>query len=79
VIITDQASYSDQIFGLFWLLGYQFSPRPAGLPDQRFWRIDRHANYGPLDGLARNRINAEDTVAAEEEGTSASRTRHLVA
>jgi TnpA family transposase len=59
VIITDQASYSDQIFGLFWLLGYQFSPRPAGLPDQRFWRIDRHANYGPLDGLARNRINVE--------------------
>jgi len=57
VIISDQASYSDQIFGLFWLLGYQFSP-PAGLPDQRFWRIDRHANYGPLDGLARNRINA---------------------
>ena len=30
MIITDQASYSDQIFGLFWLLGYQFSPRPAG-------------------------------------------------
>ena len=59
MIITDQASYSDQIFGLFWLLGFQFSPRPAGLPDQRFWRIDRHANYGPLDGLARNRINAE--------------------
>jgi TnpA family transposase len=59
VIITDQASYSDQIFGLFWLLGYQFSPRPAGLPDQRFWRIDRHANYGQLDGLARHRVNAE--------------------
>lgn len=36
MIITDQAAYSDQIFGLFWLLGYQFSPRPAGLPDQRF-------------------------------------------
>ena len=59
VIITDQASYSDQIFGLFWLLGYQFSSRPAGLPDQRFWRIDRHADYGPLGGLARNRVNAE--------------------
>ena len=59
MIITDQASYSDQIFGLFWLLGYQFSPRPAGLPDQRFWRIDRHADYGPLDRLARHRINAE--------------------
>ncbi len=58
-IITDQASYSDQIFGLFWLLGYQFSPRPAGLPDQRFWRIDRHADYGPLDGLARHHVNAD--------------------
>jgi TnpA family transposase len=33
MIITDQASYSDRIFGLFWRLGYQFSPRPAGLPD----------------------------------------------
>ena len=59
LIITDQASYSDQIFGLFWLLGYQFSPRPAGLPDQRFWRLDRHADYGPLDRLARHRINPE--------------------
>ncbi len=59
MIITDQASYSDQVFGLFWLLGYQFSPRPAGLPDQRFWRLDRDADYGPLDGLARNRNNRQ--------------------
>jgi TnpA family transposase len=57
MIITDQASYSDQIFGLFLLLGYQFSPRPAGHPDQRFGRLDRHADYGPLDRLARHRIN----------------------
>jgi TnpA family transposase len=59
MIITDQASYSDQIFGLFWLLGYQFSPRPAGLPDQRFWRLDHHADYGPLDRLARHRVNPD--------------------
>jgi TnpA family transposase len=59
MIITDQASYSDQVFGLYWLLGYQFSPRPAGLPDQRFWRLDRNADYGPLDRLARNRINTK--------------------
>jgi TnpA family transposase len=59
MIITDQASYSDQVFGLFWLLGYQFSPRPAGLPDQRFWCLDRDADYGPLNGLARNRINPQ--------------------
>jgi TnpA family transposase len=67
VIITDQASYSDQIFGLFWLLGYQFSPRPAGLPDHRFWRIDHHADYGPLDGLARQRINTHLIVEQRED------------
>lgn len=50
MIITDQASYSDQVFGLYWLLGYQFSPRPAGLPDQRFWCLDRDVDYGALKG-----------------------------
>ena len=35
------------------------APGPAGLPDQRFWRIDRHADYGPLDGLARHHVNAD--------------------
>jgi Tn3 transposase DDE domain len=38
VVTTDTASYSDMIFGLFALLGYQFSPRFADLPDQRYWR-----------------------------------------
>ena len=57
MIISDQASYSDQVFGLYWLLGYQFSPRPAGLPDQRFWHFTRDSDYGALHGLARNRIN----------------------
>jgi TnpA family transposase len=27
VVVTDTASYSDMVFGLFRLLGYQFSPR----------------------------------------------------
>ena len=66
VIITDQAAYSDQVFGLFWLLGYQFSPRPAGLPDQRFWRIDPNGDYGPLNGLAHHRINI-DLIAEQWE------------
>ena len=26
-IMTDTAGVSDVVFGLFWLLGYQFSPR----------------------------------------------------
>jgi TnpA family transposase len=28
-LMTDSAGYSDIIFGLFWLLGFQFSPRLA--------------------------------------------------
>src|SRR6516164_2871129 len=39
-IITDTAGYCDLIFGLFWLLGFQFSPRLADLGDARYWRID---------------------------------------
>ena len=44
------------MFGLFWSLGYQFSPRLAELKDARFWRMDPAADYGPLNGLARHRI-----------------------
>ncbi|HST90649.1 MAG TPA: Tn3 family transposase, partial [Brevundimonas sp.] len=57
-IMTDTAAYTDTVFGLFWLLGYQFSPRLADIGDARFWRIDRTADYGVLDGLARHRIDA---------------------
>lgn len=58
-IMTDTAAYADTVFGLFWLLGYQLSPRLADIGDARFWRIDKAADYGPLDGLARNRINID--------------------
>jgi TnpA family transposase len=57
--MTDTAAYADTVFGLFWLLGYQFSPRLADIGDARFWRVDRAADYGPLDGLARHRIDVE--------------------
>lgn len=50
---------SDLIFGLFWLLGYQFSPRLADIGETRFWRIDEAADYGALSGIARNRINID--------------------
>jgi TnpA family transposase len=56
-LMADTAGYSDLIFGLFWLLGYQFSPRLADIGEARFWRMDRDANYGALNGLARHRIN----------------------
>jgi TnpA family transposase len=56
-IMTDTAGYSDVVFGLFWLLGYQFSPRLADVGEARFWRLDQSANYGALDGIARQRVN----------------------
>lgn len=56
-LMTDTASYSDVIFGLFHLLGYQFSPRLADVGEARFWRIDPSADYGALNGLARHTIN----------------------
>ena len=30
-IMTDTGAYTDVIFGLFWLLGYRFSPRIADI------------------------------------------------
>ncbi len=56
-IMSDSGSYSDLLFGLFWCLGYQFSPRLAELKEARFWRMDPTADYGPLNGLARHQIN----------------------
>lgn len=56
-IMTDTAGASDLVFGLFWLLGYQFSPRLADVGDARFWRIDPGADYGELNDIARHRIN----------------------
>ncbi|MBV8956855.1 MAG: transposase, partial [Solirubrobacterales bacterium] len=58
-LMCDTAGYSDLVFGLFRLLGYQFSPRIADLGDARLWRFDREANYGQLDGIARNTLNPE--------------------
>jgi hypothetical protein len=33
-------AYTDVIFGLFWLLGYRFSPRIADIGGARYWRVD---------------------------------------
>lgn len=57
--MADTAGTSDIVFGLFWLLGYQFSPRLADIGGTRFWRMDRDAYYGALNGIARQRISAK--------------------
>jgi TnpA family transposase len=55
--MTDTSGTSDMVFGLFWLLGYQFSPRLADAGEAVFWRVDKSANYGVLNDLARGRVN----------------------
>ncbi|MFI5304985.1 MAG: Tn3 family transposase [Nitrospiria bacterium] len=56
-LMTDTAGYSDIVFGAFWLSGFQFSPRLADMGEARFWRFDRKADYGPLNGLSQNILN----------------------
>ncbi len=58
-LMTDTAGSSDIVFGLFWLLGFQFSPRLADAGEARFWRLDPDADYGVLDGLARQKIRVD--------------------
>lgn len=58
-LMTDTSGYSDVVFGLFWLLGYQFSPRLADVGEARFWRLDTNADYGVLDKLARQRVKTQ--------------------
>ena len=64
-VMTDTAGVSDVVFGLFWLLGYQFSPRLADLGETRFWRLDPTADYGVLNGNFQGRYSftLSDAVA----------------
>ncbi len=56
-IMTDTTGTSDMVFGLFWLLGYQFLPRLADAGESVFWRIEKTADYGVLNDLARGGVN----------------------
>lgn len=58
-IMTDTGAYTDVIFAIFWLLGYQFSPRIADVGGSRFWRVDPAANYGPLNKLAAHKAKTQ--------------------
>lgn len=58
-IMTDTAGASDMVFGLFWLLGYQFSPRLADAGASVFWRSSKETDYGVLDDLARSCVSPQ--------------------
>jgi TnpA family transposase len=61
-IMADTSGVSDIIFGLFWLLGYRFSPRLADIGSSRFWRIDPKADYGVLNQFANHQIKHDRIV-----------------
>lgn len=61
-IMTDTSGVSSMVFGLFWLLGYQFSPRLADAGEAVFWRIKKDENYGPLNELSRGVINSNKII-----------------
>jgi len=61
-VMVDTAGTSDIIFALFWLLGYQLSPRLADIGSTRLWRIDPKADYGVLDDSAKSKASLKLTI-----------------
>ncbi|GAA5065178.1 TnpA family transposase [Thermocatellispora tengchongensis] len=57
IVVSDTGSYSDLVFGLLELLGISYRPALADLPDQKGWRINASAEYGPLGAFARGKID----------------------
>jgi hypothetical protein len=57
IVVSDEGSYSDLVFGLLELLGISYRPALADLPDQKGWRISASAGYGPLGTFARGRVD----------------------
>ena len=53
VITTDQGSYSDIVYGLFAICGYQFAPRHADITDTQLWWADTAMLEGELTRDAR--------------------------
>lgn len=70
MVATDNASYSDMVFGIFKMLGYRFSPRFKDLEDQRFWKAQMPGaepaeGYGALEALAsNNKVNVNKVLTA---------------
>ncbi|MFB4922034.1 Tn3 family transposase, partial [Citrobacter freundii] len=61
------AGTSELVFGLFWLLGYQFSPRLADAGASVFWRMGHDANYGVLNDIARGQSDPRKIVLQWDE------------
>lgn len=56
-IASDTSGASEIAFGIFRLLGWQFSPRLADVGSATLFRADPAAHYGRLESLIRSRVN----------------------
>ncbi len=54
---TDTHGFTEQLFGLCYLLGLDFLPRFKDLPDQHLYRMGKGRSYGALDPLFRSTTN----------------------
>jgi TnpA family transposase len=55
---TDTHGFTEQLFGLCYLLGYSFMPRLKDLADQQLYRLDRGADHGALNSIYRATVDA---------------------
>jgi TnpA family transposase len=56
-MVADTAGASEMGFGAFRMLGLQLSPLLADAGSATLYRVDPAADYGPLQGLTRARVN----------------------
>ena len=54
---TDTHGFTEQLFGLCYLLGISFMPRLKDLKDQQLYRIDRGSAHGAVDVLYRGTVD----------------------
>jgi TnpA family transposase len=56
---TDTAGYTEMMFALFDLLGFQFSPRISDIGSQQLYRVDRSITYRHIEPLLKGTLNTE--------------------
>jgi TnpA family transposase len=56
---TDTAGYTDLVFGLFDLLGLQFSPRLADIAAKTLYCVDKKNRYKHINSLITGKINVD--------------------
>ncbi|KUH35259.1 MULTISPECIES: Tn3 family transposase [Streptomyces] len=56
-IVAEAGTHEDLVFGLLALSGYSYQPTPQQVVDARLWRVDKSADYGPLQNATRRHID----------------------